>query len=68
MLIYDNIENSYYEVIPVKKIDEKIEKLKEFINKINNENEGFYTDESIYFDGQKTILEELIKENTESEE
>lgn len=53
MLIYDKYENSYYEVIAVKKIEEKIEELKQM--------ERTATRDIAYH--RYNILQQLIKEN-----
>lgn len=62
MLIYDSYTEDYYEVIPVKKIEEKIEELKE--------DEEFYREQNRIYEyyGRINILQQLIKENTEGDE
>lgn len=72
ILIYDKYTEEYYNVIPVKKMEEKIEeldkKIKEFIENVKL---GIETDTEYYeFIGHgmcKTVLQQLIKENTEEE-
>lgn len=65
MLIYDKNTNEYYEVIPVKKIKEKIEELEK--------NHRIYYDLREYeiavrLDVAKRVLQQLIEENCECEE
>lgn len=63
MLIYDEINKEYYNVIPVKKVEEKIEeyKHKDFIATqvvMKRDKEALKIVE---------VLQQLIKENTEEE-
>lgn len=72
MLIYDEINEDYYEVIPVKKLEEKIEELNKKIEAFNeNAKLGVETDTEYYeyigHDVCKMLLQQLIKENTEEE-
>lgn len=66
MLIYDKYNNDYYEAIPVKKIEEKIEELRRI-----KENENWYeipVSIGEYLEEQIELLQQLIKENCEVEE
>lgn len=70
ILIYNKYQKEYYEVIPVKKIEEKIEELdnkEKSIYKLEwlGNNEIF---ELKIIQENKNILQQLIKENCESEE
>lgn len=63
MMMYDKYTESYYEVIPVKKIKEKIEELDNKINKGKLKRKYEYTAISYSID----TLQQLIKENSEEE-
>lgn len=76
ILIYDKYQKEYYEVIPVKKIEEKIEELKagikrDLINrtKVADDSWKLAIDRSRH---QKSeiirVLQQLIKENCEESE
>lgn len=65
MLIYDKYQKEYYEVIPVKKIEEKIEEL-ESHHKVYYEAREYEISARIDF--AKRVLQQLIKENCEEEE
>lgn len=80
MLIYDKYTNEYYEVIPVKKVEEKIDEIEKEIDKIEKEIQKELNSEDIcreYIRDKRreiglanrdiTILQQLIKENSEEE-
>lgn len=48
--------------LPKSKVKEKIEELNKVLNKELKENEGYYTDETIVYDEQIQVLQELLQE------
>lgn len=65
MTIWDDYKKEYYEVIPVKKIEEKIKEL-EYAHNIYFEEREYEI--SARIDYAKRVLQQLIKENCEVEE
>ena len=66
MLIYDSYTDDYYEVIPVKNIQKMIEKLYE--EKCTDDDEMFVFREVDITQNKIDVLQQVIIENTESEE